>query len=156
MLDYAISLDSPVAIKYPKSYSRDFEKCEPIEYGKWEILKREGDTVILASSAKAVDLAMQIDGVTVVNARFVKPLDFSLLNSILDMNIITIEDGLLRGGFGENVLSYLTTKGYGKTFKSIGYKDEFITSTERRIVDENNGFTKENLISIVNNMNKTL
>jgi len=156
MLDFALKLNSPVAIKYPKSYCESYAIHTPIELGKWETLKTDGETVILANSAKAVEIASQIDGVTVVNARFNKPLDYEVLDTLTNSNILTIEDGMLRGGFGESVLAYLNKKGYNKTFRSIGFDDRFITETENVNAYEKAGLTVENIKTVINNMNKTL
>ena len=156
MMDFALAQNQPIAIKYPKSYRGNYNVHTPITLGKWEILKNEGDIVILANSAKAVEIANQIDEVTVVNARFNKPLDYEMLDSFMDKNVITIEDGMLRGGFGENVLSYLNSKGYSKTFQSIGFGDRFITETESVNAYKKAGLTVENVKSVINNMNKTL
>lgn len=156
MMDFAYSQNQPVAIKYPKSYCIEYPIQTPIKLGKWEILKEKGETVVLANSAFAVQLAWQLDGVTVVNARFTKPLDYEMLDKFLDRNIVTIEDGMLRGGFGESVLSYLNEKSFKKRFSSIGYSDEFVRHNESVNAYEKAGLTLKNIEYVINNMNKTL
>lgn len=155
MIDYALTLNSPVAIKYPKLFTTDYTIHTPITTCNWEILKEDGDTVIFAHSAKAVELACRIEDVTVINARFSKPLDYKMIERFANKNIVTVEDGMLRGGFGENVLVYLTSKGFNKQFRSIGFADNFITETESVNAYEKAGLTVKNIKSVINSMNKT-
>lgn len=152
MLDFALTLNTPIAIKYPKTFTPQYTVHQPIKMGKWEILKEEGETVVLAHSAKAVEIASKIDGITLVNARFAKPLDYDMLNKFIDKNIVTVEDGLLRGGFGESVLIYLNNHGYSKHLQSIGFPDRFITETESINAYKKAGLTVENIYSVINNI----
>lgn len=152
MLDFALTLNTPIAIKYPKTFIPQYTVHQPIKMGKWEILKEEGETVVLAHSAKAVEIASKIDGITLVNARFAKPLDYDMLNKFIDKNIVTVEDGLLRGGFGESVLIYLNNHGYTRHLQSIGFPDRFITETESINAYKKAGLTVENIYSVINNI----
>ncbi|MEE3482522.1 MAG: transketolase C-terminal domain-containing protein, partial [Lachnospiraceae bacterium] len=106
-----------------------------IEYGKCEELS-SGDTVCilaLGSMVEKAGMAMEMlvqKGLhpTLVNARFAKPLDTTYLCRAKDRYkaFITIEDGVLRGGFGEQVLKSLYTMGYRGQVKNLGFPDEFI------------------------------
>jgi 1-deoxy-D-xylulose-5-phosphate synthase len=64
----------------------------------------------------------------IYNAAFIKPIDTKLIDKLTDENkiIVTIEDNILSGGFGQEVLSYVNSKSAGNIF-NIGFKDEFVT-----------------------------
>ena len=109
MLEYSINLQKPVAIRYPRGGEGKikFNKCDRIELGKAEILKEGTDLTIVAigkMNERAMEIAEELEKngtiVEVINARFLKPLDEeTLLKSIeKTRKVITIEDGLLKGG----------------------------------------------------------
>ena len=86
MLSYALTLNSPVAIRYPKTSKEIETKTNKIQYGKSEVITRGKDITILAIG-KMVNLALEIkeellkDNIksTVINARFLKPLDIKTI-----------------------------------------------------------------------------
>ena len=114
MLEFALKLEQPCAIRYPKSaLSPQPSALSQIELAKAEVLREGKDIVIIALGAMvetALDAAdrLEKDGLKacVVNARFVKPLDKELLLSLADKfkYLVTIEDGVLDAGFGSAVL----------------------------------------------------
>lgn len=121
VLDWSLSYDKPLAIRYPKSEdSVKYSVHNKIELGKWEYLTDgKSDNVILATGAvsvansmKAVEILKEkgVDA-DVVNARFIKPMDENLLDSIVGKRIFTVEDGVRTGGFGEGVIAYYAEKG---------------------------------------------
>ena len=74
----------------------------------------------------AIELSSQMEGVGIVNARSIKPLDENMLEQLQDKPIITLEENVVLGGFGASVSSYYSQKGkYPKIF-SFGAKDSFI------------------------------
>ena len=109
MLEYAINLKRPVAIRYPRGGEENikFDNCKKIELGKAEIIK-EGTDITIVSIGKMVQRAMEVSellknqniNAEIINARFLKPLDkYTILKSIeKTKRVITIEDGILRGG----------------------------------------------------------
>lgn len=128
----------PVAIRFPrgKALGVKIEHLKAIPFGKWEILKKGTDVAILAvgktvvEASKAAELLEfdEID-VQVINSRFVKPLDFEMLDEICTKfdNIITVEDGTIVGGFGSAVLEYIQKKRYKNVNLCIhGIPDKFI------------------------------
>ena len=152
MLDYAFESKKPVAIRYPKYFSVDY--TNKTNFNKnWETLKTDGDTVILACSARMVELACKIDGATIVNARTIKPLDYDFLDNILNRNVITLEDGVVLGGFGQTVTSYLVGKGFKHKIVNLGYNDEFISDFDIDDVMRKNGLTVENIEKIMKEFN---
>ncbi len=152
MLAYAFAQNKPIAIRYPKSFSRYYSERKPID-GTWETVRNGNDTVLLACSSKMVELAMQIPSVTVVSARFVKPLDEAYLSSLVGKNVLTLEDGVLRGGFGESVLSYLTANDIGvRSVNMFGFNDRFVTTLNERDAFAQQGLTVENINKILTNL----
>ncbi|MGA1278632.1 MAG: 1-deoxy-D-xylulose-5-phosphate synthase [Candidatus Kapaibacteriota bacterium] len=127
----------PSAIRYPRGNGFGVQLREPqnIPLGKGEILK-QGNRIALVGIGKMVNeclkaaelLNEQSMDVTVVNARFVKPLDESLFDQLFhdyDL-IITVEDGQIQGGFGSAVSEFAINQGYKGELIVHGIADEFI------------------------------
>jgi len=112
------------------------KELHEIPIGKGEILRHGDDVAILAIGASvapsleaANELAKEGIEATVVNARFVKPLDTTLINNLADRvkRIVTVEENVLAGGFGNGVARTLAESGRcDVSLKSIGIKDEFV------------------------------
>lgn len=121
----------------------------PIEVGKWEYLHRaendnkdataqSGAVTVLAAGERCLIIAMKLQKLfaergkdfSVVNARFVKPLDRELLSLLSGDHVVTIEDNVAIGGFGSMVNAALSELGreQNRTFevKNFAYRDEFI------------------------------
>ena len=135
MLEYAITLNSPVVIRYPRggeSTEIKFEKHEKIEYGKAEILKQGKEISIIAIGkmvAKAEQEAQKYEDAEVINVRFLKPFDEeTILNSIKKTKkIITIEDNILEGGLATKVKELIAeNKIENVELNCYGYPDKFI------------------------------
>jgi 1-deoxy-D-xylulose-5-phosphate synthase len=135
-------LNGPTAIRYPReNIPTDMvAEVQPIEWGKWEALTPLGDIVILAAgtmvtTAQHVAEILTQRGVTlsIVNARFVKPLDTEMLHRVMETAcfIFTTEENALRGGFGQTMAAYLLDNGYTGRFKAFGIPDRFITHGNR-------------------------
>lgn len=153
MLDYALTQKRPLAIRYPRGsppiftneasliYAKHAKKAEPIQTGKSETIKEGKDLAIIAigsmvSTAVEVSSLLMKDGIraAVINARFVTPLDGSLLEEICRTHkrIVTIEEGILEGGFGSAVLEFLERENIkGMRVKRIGLPDRFIEHGKR-------------------------
>ena len=152
MLHFSRTFNGPLAIRYPKSYASD-ASCMPLTDGKWEVLRRvQSPVTILAAGNRAVTAAMGTKGASVINARFIKPLDCEMLSSLNVPNtlLLTVEDNALRGGFGESVLSYVThsTDSPAKV-RCIGYQDAFLDTYSVRDSLQAAGITTENLQRII-------
>ena len=118
MLKFAVSLDGPCAIRYPrgKAASGFSDRQEPMAYGKSEIL-REGEKTAILAVGSMVSVCGQVTDMlvqqgknpTLVNARFVKPLDTELLDRLAEDHrwIVTVEENVKNGGFGEHVTAYM-------------------------------------------------
>lgn len=139
MLVTAIQHDGPAAIRYPRGTGEGVkmdENPEPLEIGKAEVLC-EGDDLLIIAIGKSVSDAIIASNIlkeqdihaTVINARFVKPLDADLMIQYAKKinHIITVEEHVLDGGFGSAVLEMLTDSGItGFSLKRIGIKNRFV------------------------------
>jgi 1-deoxy-D-xylulose-5-phosphate synthase len=123
MLEYALTYDGPVAIRYPKgdAYSGLMENKEPIVYGKSEIVHEAiahrakkiailavGSMVKTAVSVTELLKEQEVD-VTLVNVRFVSPVDNEMLKKLSKNHsiFITMEDNVRTGGYGQQVSDYI-------------------------------------------------
>jgi 1-deoxy-D-xylulose-5-phosphate synthase len=143
MLDWAIGHDQPCAIRYPKAEAH-FVAGEraPVELGKAEVLRRGPDGAILAGGAllaeclAAADRLRSEEGLdlTVVNARFLKPLDAdTILRIVRDSPfVVTVEEGALAGGFGSAVAEACVDAGVRTDhLRRLGIGDHFVEHGER-------------------------
>lgn len=138
MMKYAVSEhNGPIAIRYPRgeAYCGLKEHRAPIEYGKAEELKPGSKVMLFALGSmvkKAEEVCEQLKAhgidAGICNARFAKPLDESYLKNIKEQYdlIVTMEENVLAGGFGEQVQAFLYDNDYkGKVLK-IAVPNEFV------------------------------
>ena len=139
MLITALSHKGPIAIRYPRgkvAVSNIKEKNALISIGKGEILNKGNDIIIFcigrtvceSLSAHSELLSLGISA-TVVNCRFVKPLDTDLICSLAGKipRIITVEENVLQGGFGSAILECLNDNNITSfSLKRIGIADTFV------------------------------
>lgn len=147
MISFAASYNAPLAIRYSKSYDYDFDEHTGIESLRWERLAcSDSNVIVLAVGNRAIKAALGLRGATVVNARVVKPLDVEYLDSLNDGAIvITVEDGIVRGGFGESVRAYFSQKRRAIEVVTIGYDDKFIQTLDEIKILESGGLTTDAL-----------
>jgi len=140
MLDFAVNKCSgPVAIRYPRGKVTAppvLETNAPVSLGKSEIMSKEGDVAILAvgsmvwpACAAAGLLFSEGIKTSLVNVRFIKPLDEDLLRSLAakTKKFVTLEEGVLEGGFGSAVLEFFDREKAGDiSVKMIGLPSKFI------------------------------
>lgn len=118
MIRYAISHDGPIALRYPRgtAYEGLKEFRTPIEYGKSEMIFEESEIAILSlghmmEEAYAVWEQLKEKGYScsLVNSRFVKPMDETMLDELSGKHklFVTLEDGVESGGYGEKVAKYI-------------------------------------------------
>ncbi len=121
MIKFAINYGHPIAVRYPRgeAYAGLKEYREKIIYGKSEILFQEEGIALLAvgsmvKTAEQVRILLKSMGYfcTLINVRFVKPLDTELLDQLAKNHtlFVTIEENVENGGFGEHVVSYFSEK----------------------------------------------
>ncbi|MBA3036562.1 MAG: 1-deoxy-D-xylulose-5-phosphate synthase, partial [Desulfobacterium sp.] len=140
MLLTALSHDGPIAFRYPRGTGVGVPldpDIKPLPIGKGEILKKGKDILILAigqsvcESLNAYEKLISENGIsaTVVNCRFVKPIDAELITSLIREipRVITVEENVLQGGFGSAVLECLSDKGiYDFKIERLGIQDVFV------------------------------
>lgn len=137
MLKFAIRQKSPVAIRYPRgeAYTGLEDYRAPIEMGKAEILEKGKEIAILAVG-NMVRTAVQVTEKlrncgyepTLVNMRFVKPLDMDLLEILREDHslIVTMEENVKSGGFGEQVMAYYGSRLHSPAVRIVAIEDKFV------------------------------
>jgi len=139
MLKTAIGTPHPVAVRYPRAKGLGVKldrNIKTLPIGKGEVLREGEDVAILAigrmvhSSVQAAERLSE-DGIeaTVVNARFVKPLDEELIVRLTSRipRLVTVEENALKGGFGSAVLELLEEKGLNRVMvHRLGIPDEIV------------------------------
>ncbi len=159
MLRTAIHCGRPVSLRYPRGNGwRGFldEDIQELPIGKAEVLREGGDLILLAigSTVKAaLEAASQLHnrGIesTVVNARFIKPLDAGLLCSLAAdvRRVITVEENALQGGFGSAVLELFQEKGLiGIRVKRLGVPDNFVEHGSQAYLRHKYGIDTEGIV----------
>jgi 1-deoxy-D-xylulose-5-phosphate synthase len=137
MVQMALNLDSPTAIRFPKADAETVKRqVKPLELGKAEVYRWGRDGMIIACGtlfSACVEAAEQLAGegldVGVINARFVKPLDTAtLLRAVKDSPFtVIVEEGALMGGFGSAVLEAASDAGLDTSrVRRLGIPDQFI------------------------------
>ena len=158
MLEFAVKLKKPVAIRYPRGGEDTeikFEKHEKIKLGKSEKIQ-EGDDITIVAIGKMVAKAMQLANkiksenteenkisVEVINARFLKPFDTEKIKASIEKtkNVITIEDGTCVGGLATTIKELIVDKNLQDVkIKTIAYPDEFIEHGSAEELEKMYGF----------------
>ncbi|MCK8481003.1 1-deoxy-D-xylulose-5-phosphate synthase [Psychroserpens algicola] len=130
-------LEHPIAIRYPRGRGHTINWKQPfseIEIGKGIQLKKGSTIAVLSvgsishNVAEAIDMSKTNSMISHYDMRFVKPLDHKLLHHIFKTykEIITIEDGVLIGGFGSSILEFASKNNYTVPVKTLGIPDTFI------------------------------
>jgi 1-deoxy-D-xylulose-5-phosphate synthase len=161
MIVTALNHDGPIAYRYPRGLTADLnieENPAPLAIGKGEVLTRGDDLLILAighmvQESLEAHRILKKQGIlsTVVNCRFVKPLDTELISSLARAipRIITVEENALQGGFGSAVLEMLADQSIGPVqVKRIGIPDQFIEHGAAAILRSKYGLNAEGIACI--------
>ena len=126
MIFASVNENCPIAIRYPKTLSDEERGFN----GKWNVVKacEHPKIAILAVGNRLLDVALQAacDGADVVDVTTVKPLDAEYLNTVCDCKLLTLEENVKRGGFGESVLAYLSQRGANGTVNIVAVDDKFV------------------------------
>ncbi len=136
-LAWAVEYDGPVAIKYARGAAYyGLKECnQPIELGKSEILKQGTDIALIAVGNMVEEteklyykFVSEGKNVTFVNARFLKPIDEELIDSLAKSHdrLVVIEEGIKHGGYGSMVEEYVTEKGLDVEVLTFAIEDEFV------------------------------
>ncbi len=157
MLKFAVGFDGPIALRYPRGEAydglRDFRK--PIVYGKSEWIYEEEDIALLAvgsmvKTAEQVRRKLKEIGYScsLVNARFVKPVDTGILQELAGEHklFVTMEENVRSGGYGEKVLDYVTGQGLPVQVLDISIPDEYVEHGNVDALYEEVGIDAESVI----------
>ena len=129
--------EGPIAIRYPRGEAydglQDFRA--PLVYGRSEVIYEEADIALLAVGSM-VKMAEKVRDIlkdtgyncTLVNARFVKPIDEELLEELAKSHrlAVTMEENVRNGGFGDHVLEYVSDRELPMQVLSVALPDEYI------------------------------
>lgn len=137
MLKFALARECPIAIRYPRGLAydglRDYRA--PIEYGKSEMIYEEKEIALFAlgsmvKTAEAVRENLKAKGhkVTLVNARFAKPIDTEMIEHLSRKHslIVTLEENVASGGFGEKVRDYVYDNDLSVKVMSVALPDDYV------------------------------
>jgi len=153
-----LGLQHPIAIRYPRGrgqiidWQNPFEK---IEIGKAHCLKNGTHIAVLSNGTIGNNVTLALaklnhpETIAHYNFGFVKPLDEKLLHTIFNTfeNIITLEEGVIKGGFGSAILEFSAQNNYTSIVKNIGIPDEFIA---QGTVEELQQYCKIDVASLAN------
>jgi len=147
MLEYAVKHDGPIAIRYPRGIAQPAQKSP--------VPSSQSPVVIIAIGSMvypAREAAQKLGNAKVINARFIKPLDQELvINAVKGAEkIVTVEEGVLDGGFGSAVAELLADKGIKAPLIRIGLPDKFIEHGKREQILKLYGLTAEEIYKQIN------
>jgi 1-deoxy-D-xylulose-5-phosphate synthase len=155
MLKTALSSNKPCVIRYPRGAGTGVtldKSAHILQIGKAAVLKEGGDICFLALG-NHVDTCLQAAklleekniNASVVNMRFLKPLDVDILSEMFlkTKKFITVEENVLIGGFGESVKAFLS--GNGAVVECIGLPDKFVEHGSVKILRKKYGLMPENI-----------
>jgi 1-deoxy-D-xylulose-5-phosphate synthase len=159
MLTTSLAHKGPVAVRYPRGHVEGIKTEKrnlPLSIGKGEVLQRGNDVLILAIGRSVNDaliahatLAEQGISATVVNCRFVKPLDVDLIGALAREipRIITVEENVRQGGFGSAVLEGLSDQGItGFRLECIGIPDIFVEHGPQKMLRSKYGIDASSIV----------
>jgi 1-deoxy-D-xylulose-5-phosphate synthase len=148
--------DGPVAIRYPRGEGVGVPlptTPTAIDIGVGEVLTRGDGSVALLGYGSGVGLAQGAAQIlaeagisaTVADARFAKPLDTELINELAAEHklLVTLEEGVLSGGFGAGVLEHLADNGLPVQLLRVGLPDRYVTHGAPKLLHEEVGFTPD-------------
>ncbi|MFM7558654.1 1-deoxy-D-xylulose-5-phosphate synthase [Cylindrospermopsis raciborskii] len=150
----------PIAMRFPRGNGYGVplmeEGWEPLEIGKGEIL-RQGDDLLIVGYGTMVNSGMQVAQIlsehgieaSVINARFVKPLDIDLIIPLAEKigRVVTLEEGCLMGGFGSAVAEALLDANVVVPVKRIGIPDELVDHATPEESKVSLGLTSEQIVN---------
>ena len=157
MIYSAYLYERPVAIRYPRGEAQGVkidEDFKEIPIGRWEILREGEDVAIIACGntvypAIAAARELEEEGIhsSVINGRFIKPMDRNMLVDLAThtKKILTVEEGAVIGGFGSGVMELLSEEGIAMPVKSIGIPDIFLSHGSQKMLRKQIGLDQEGI-----------
>lgn len=158
MLRFATDFPHPIAIRYPRGNAYEGLKKfrTPVEYGKSELLFEEKDIAVIfvghmAELAENVRMELKNRGYScsLVNARFVKPFDRDMVKYLAENHclFVTIEENVLTGGFGEQIMDYVSLEKLDIHVRNIGICDDYVEHGNVEILRKEVGLDCDTIVS---------
>ena len=156
MLRFAIEHDGPIALRYPRGTAYDGfpEHRAPVAYGKSEIIS-EGKEIAILSVGHMFEEAVKVSANlkdlvfdhSLVNARFIKPIDEAMIDELVKEHklIVTIEENVQTGGYGEKVLEYVARKGYDVKVLILALPDQYIEHGNISVLRKETGIDSQSM-----------
>jgi len=146
-LEFATAFDSPLAIRYPRgAFSSLPYTATPFEYGKAEVLKNANSKIALLGYGAGVGRAVETeklhkDDLTIVDLRFVKPLDEDLLKNLAKTTKkwYVFSDSQAQGGVGSALLEFVSKYDLNIKIKTFEYEDIYIQHGDTKLLEEELG-----------------
>ena len=162
MFKFAVKYKHPVAIRYPRGIAYDglSEYRKPINYGQSEIITEESDIALFAvgnmvKTAVTVHERLKEKGIhsTLVNARFVKPIDYEMIQYLSKQHklIVTMEENVATGGFGEQVRKFVCENNLDVEVMGCAIPDEFVEHGKVEILAHECGIDAETIVERIIN-----
>lgn len=160
-VEYAVEhFLGPIAIRYPRgeAYTGFEDNKEPILYGKSEIINWEKDIALMAVGNMMITAAQIRNvlkekgyNVTLINARFIKPIDTEVIDKIIYEHslLITLEENVFIGGFGEKVCSYVSQNNNKIKTINISLPDDYVEHGSVDILKKETGIDAETVVNKV-------
>ena len=159
MMYTASKADYPTVVRYPRGVGEGVEwentPFEGVEVGCGERL-REGQDVAIVAIGTMANVALRAaerskHSVAVYDLRYAKPLDDRLLREVGERfkRVITIEDGIIRGGVGEAVVAHLSREGFTPRVKNLGIDDCFVEQGKPAELYADCGYDEEALLGAI-------
>ena len=160
MMKFAVNYDGPIALRYPRGEAYDGlqEFRAPIAYGRSEWIYEEADVALMAvgsmvKTAEQVRDALKDTGYncTLINARFVKPIDEQMLEEVAKQHklLVTLEENVRNGGFGDHVLEYVNDRGFDMKVLNIALPDEYVEHGNVALLHKEVGLDAETIVKRV-------
>ena len=165
MLKFAVRYQGPISIRYPRGEAYDGleEYREPMVYGKSELIF-EGEETALLSVGSMVETAVEVReklkadkiNATLVNARFIKPLDTKILDrlALKHKKIVTMEENVKNGGFGMAVSEYMQEYHPEVKVQIIALPDAFITHGNPKLLKAKAGIDADSIYGAIKEAEK--
>ncbi len=157
MIKFAVSFESPIAVRYPRGEAYDGLKefRAPVIYGKSEVLYEEADIALFAvgsmvKTAEAVrkDLKERGYSCSLINARFVKPIDEETIKQMAKTHslLVTLEENVQSGGYGEKLRDYMDVHKQAASVLIISLPDDYIEHGNVELLKQEVGIDKDTII----------
>jgi len=155
-----------LSIRYPKDYTEFNENhnFEELKIGSWDYIQKNDSKICILTFGRMINNSVLASNIlhrdfnidiTVVNCRFIKPIDENMLKKLVSTHeiFITIEEGIIRGGFGSSILEYFSENNIYNPLKMIGINDKFSKHGSNNKLFKDEGLDVDSIVDIIKNIN---